>query len=450
MPVLEWAAARTVTGDSRLNASMPLLLDFARDPTGTLTRIAREQGDVAFFRFGRVDEVLVSHPELVEQVLVADQRAFAKGRALGETRRLLGDGLLTSEGRTHLDHRRIIQPLFHARAIGQYATAMVDMTERVVAGWRPGSIIDLHHELMRITLGIVGRTVFALDVDAHTTRVGRALDDAIGILSNRIANPFGEYLYRLPLPATRRFARARDELDETIAQLIAARRAAGLGGHDLLSLLLAAAEDDEQTADRWVRDEALTILLAGHETTAVWLAWTAMLLALHPHWQRAVAAEVDAVAGSRPVGLDDLPHLAALDQVLHEALRLYPPAWLIGRRAVAPIVLGGRTVPIGTIVVASQWVVHRDPRWYPEPDRFEPRRWEPAARASRPAFAFFPFGAGVRRCIGEGFAWMEAKLVLATLLSRHTFALRDGATRRPLPRITLRPRGGLPVVVQAR
>src|SRR5262245_10965677 len=422
------------------------LLDFVRDPAGALQRIAREGGDVAFFRFGRIDEVLVSHPDFVEEVLVTRQRLFSKGRALQETRRVLGDGLLTSEGDVHLSHRRLIQPLFHQRAIGAYADEIVRAAGRAQRGWADGGRLDLHEELMRLTLAIVSRTVFDAEVEGQAQDVGEALTTTLEVLSHRLALPFGSSLYRLPLPATRRFEDARVRLDRTIRGLIAARGRRGVdGGTALLSLLLGAGED-ERLSDEQIRDEAMTILVAGHETTAVWLSWTLMALAGRPDLDAVVRAEIVRVAGDRPPRLEDLPALDLVDRVLREALRLYPPAWLVGRRALADVEVGGRLVPAGTIVVMSQWVVHRDPRWYPEPERFDPDRWLPVAADARPRFAFFPFGAGTRRCIGEGFAWMEAKLLLATLLRDWRFEL-DGPVR-PVPRITLRPGGGMPVTLR--
>jgi cytochrome P450 len=427
--------------------AMLRLLDFVRDPAGALQRIARDGGDVAFFRFGRIDEVLVSHPDAVEEVLVTRQRLFSKGRALQETRRVLGEGLLTSEGDVHLTHRRLIQPLFHQRAIGAYAAEIVGAAGRAQRGWADGGRLDLHEELMRLTLAIVSRTVFDAEVEEQAREVGDALTTTLEVLSHRLALPFGASLYRLPLPATRRFDAACARLERTIDGMIAARRRRGAGGTDLLSLLLGAGEE-ERLSDREIRDEAMTILVAGHETTAVWLSWTMMALARRADLDAAVRAEIVRVAGDRPVGLEDLPALELTDRVLHESLRLYPPAWLVGRRALADVEIGGRVVPAGTIVVMSQWVVHRDARWYPEPERFDPDRWLPAAVEGRPRFAFFPFGAGTRRCIGEGFAWMEAKLLLAALLRDWRFELDGGRTVRPVPRITLRPGGGMPVTVR--
>lgn len=430
---------------ARFNVDM-LLVDFARDPTGTFERIARERGDLAFFDFGPVREVLVSHPDMVERVLVTEQRAFSKGRALQEARRVVGDGLLTSEGDAHLRQRRLIQPLFHNRTIGAYAEDMVAATEREVAQWPVGGTIDAHEAMMRLTLGIVARTVFDLDVTGRASAVGDALDTVIGVLSNRLTIPYGTVFFRIPTPATRRFDRARALLDDTVAAMIAERRATPSDGLDLLSRLLDAGTGGDRLDDTQVRDEAMTLLLAGHETTAVWLSWTIMLLALHPTWRDRLEEEVGDVLAGRPATPDDLERMPILDRVLREALRLYPPVWLVGRRALRDVDMGEGTIPTGTIVVTSQWVVHHDARWFPQPDRFMPERWDDPSVADLPRFAFFPFGGGVRRCIGEGFAWMEAKLVLATIVTRRRLDL-VGHVPRTQPRVTLRPRGGVPVVV---
>jgi len=428
---------------------MPLLLDFARNPPGTLREIQRRQGDLAFFRFGPYPEVLVSHPDLVEQVLVTRQRDFSKGRALNEARRVLGDGLLTSEGATHLARRRLIQPLFTNRVIDTYGRDMVAATRRHVDAWAPGARIDVHAEMMRLTLGIVARTVFDVDLDDDADRFGRALDTVLRVMSARMAHPLGAAMYRLPLPTTIRFNRASAHMDRTIAAMIAARRRSGVHGGDLLSRLLASGADGDALTERDVRDEAMTLLLAGHETTAVWLSWTLMLLDTHRWWETAIVDEISAEVGGRPLVPDDLPRLPILDRVLREALRLYPPVWLIGRRALRDVPIGDRVVPRDTIAVVSQWVVHRDHRWFPEAERFEPNRWSEAHTAGLPRFAFFPFGGGVRRCIGEGFARMEAGLVLGTILQR-VHLTGTGRPVRPRARITLRPASALRMTVTPR
>jgi cytochrome P450 len=424
------------------------IVSFYRDPIGSLQRMARTYGDVARFRWGSRFEHLLVHPELVERVLVTEQRAFVKGQALQETKRILGEGLLTSEGDFHLRQRRLVQPLFHRRRIAAYADEMVACTERALGRWHDGAELDAHEEMTRLTLAIVARTLLAADVEGEAPEIGRALTDALDSLQ-RFMLPFPDLVELVPLPSTRRLRASRERLDATIYRLIEERRARP-GGRDLLSLLLEARDEDgEAMPDEQVRDEAMTIFLAGHETTANALAWTWLLLSRNPETEARLYAELDAVLGGRAPEPDDLARLPELDRILNESLRLYPPAWLIGRRAVREVELGGYVLPPGSIALVSPYVTHHDARFFPEPDRFDPGRWTDEAGAARPRFSFFPFGGGVRRCIGESFALMEAKLVLATIAQR--WRLRHlGGEVGLLPRITLRPRGPISVRLERR
>jgi cytochrome P450 len=411
--------------------------------------MAASYGDVAHFRWGSLHEYLLNHPDLVEQVLVTQQRAFMKGQALQETKRVLGNGLLTSEGDIHLQQRRLMQPLFHRRRIAQYGAAMVDCAERLQTRWRDGETRDVHEEMTRLTLAVVGRTLFATDVEAEAAEIGAAMTEAMESLQ-RFMLPFYGALDRLPLPSVRRLRASRRRLDTIVYRLLAERRA-NSGGSDLLSLLVDTRDDDGRPmSDTQVRDEAMTIFLAGHETTAVALTWTWMLLAQHPAVERRLHAELDEVLGGRLPTVDDLPRLTYTDMVLTESMRLYPPAWLIGRRALADVELGGYLIRAGSIVILSPWVTHRDARFFTEPLRFDPDRWTAEAAAGRPTFSYFPFGGGVRRCLGESFARMEAKLLLAAIARRWRFRLLPNPRTDVLPRITLRPRNGMPMYVERR
>jgi cytochrome P450 len=326
---------------------------------------------------------------------------------------------------------------------------MVECATGLQARWRDGDIRDMHDEMTRLTLAVVGRVLFAADLEGEASEVGSALTDAMESLQ-RFMLPFYGALERLPLPGPRRVRASRRRLDLTIYRLLAERRA-NPGGADLLSLLLEARDEQgEPMPDEQVRDEAMTIFLAGHETTAVTLTWTWMLLARHPEVEKRLHNEVDAVVGTRLPTVDDLPKLTYADTVLQEALRLYPPAWLIGRRALVDVELGGYLVPAGSIVILSPWVTHRDARFFHEPLRYDPDRWTGQAEAGRPRFSYFPFGGGIRRCIGESFALMEAKLLLASI-ARHWRLRLDPAQRVDvLPRITLRPRYGMRMRLEAR
>jgi cytochrome P450 len=423
-----------------------------RDPLGFLTRIAREHGDVARFRMGPVELHLVNRPDWIRDVLVTHAASFHKGRGLERAKRLLGEGLLTSEDPVHLRQRRMMQPAFHAQRIAGYADAMVALADRAASRWTPGATRDISLEMARLTLAIVGRTLFDADVESEADEIGAALTTALGLFGRTFTLPYFELLDRLPLPMNRRFERAKDRIDATIARLVAERRRTP-GGTDLLSLLVGASDvegDGRGMTDAQLRDEAITIFLAGHETTANALAWTWYLLALHPEAEARLHAEVDAVLGGRAPTAADLARLPWTEMVLAESMRLFPPAWIIGRRAIEPYAVGGFDVPKNSIVVVCQWVTHRDPRWFPDPERFDPERFLPAAKEARPRFAYFPFGGGPRVCIGEGFAWMEGVLVLAAIARRWRLRLVPGQTIVPAPSITLRPRGGIRMILERR
>jgi cytochrome P450 len=426
------------------------MLAFWRDPPGFLLTLAREHGDVARFRWGRSDEYLLNNPEYVRRVLVTEQRSFMKGQALQEAKRILGEGLLTSEGELHLRQRRLMQPLFHPRRVDGYAQTMVSCAERVSQRWRDGESVDAHQEMARLTLAIVGQTLFDADVEAEASEIGVALTDALDSIKTLMV-PWSGVLEVLPTPAMRRLRRARVRLDRTIYGLIRQRKADGRKREDLLSLLVSVREEaGDPMSDEQIRDEAMTLFLAGHETTAAALTWTWFLLAQHPDAEARLHEEVDAVLGDRPPSVADLRRLHYTDMVVSEAIRLYPPAWLIGRRALVDFEVDAYVVPARAIVILSPYVSHRDPRWFPEPARFDPERWTEDGRAARPRWAYFPFGAGARTCIGEAFAWTEAKLVLATLARRWRLCRVPGHRVELHPRVTLRPKGGMPMTLERR
>jgi cytochrome P450 len=429
------------------------LLLLRRDMLGALTALARDYGDVARIKVGPQHIVLVSHPDLIRTVLITDARRYAKGRGLERTKRLLGAGLLTSEGEFHLRQRRLAQPAFHKERIAAYADVMRDRAQRTSESWQDGQVIDVSHEMMRLTLEIAGTTLFGADLAAETEDISAALTEAFALFRYSTL-PYAELLDPLEfLPINRRFAAARARLDRTIYRIIADRRASGVDGGDLLSMLLLARDtegDGGAMTDLQLRDEALTILLAGHETTANALSWTFYLLAQHPDVATRLHAEIDTVLGDRPATADDATRLVYARAVLAESMRLYPPAWTVGRKPLEDVALGGYRIPRHSLVLMSQWVVHRDPRWWPDPERFDPDRWLADAQASRPRLAYFPFGAGTRVCIGEAFAWMEGLVVLATLAKRWQLGLAGDQPVTPFPVITLRPRTGIRMTAYAR
>jgi cytochrome P450 len=429
------------------------LLAFRRNPLKFLTRLAREHGDIVHFRMGPQHVLLLNHPELIRDALVTRGDHFHKGRALQRSKRLLGEGLLTSEGEYHRRQRRLAQPAFHRKRVESYGAVMVEYAARNSDRWHDGETPDIAHEMMRLTLSIVGKTLFDADVESEADEIGGALTEMLELFQMLLL-PYSEYLERLPLPANRRFARARAKLDSVIYRIIDERRANGADRGDLLSMLLLAEDEEGATGgmnDEQIRDEALTIFLAGHETTANALAWTWYLLAQHPEAEAKLHAELDAVLeGGRLPTVEDLPRLAYTEMIVAESMRLYPPAWVVGRLAVKEYAVGGQVAQPGTLVLLSQYVMHRDPRFFPDPLRFDPERWTAAAKESRPPYAYFPFGGGARRCIGEGFAWMEGTLLVAAIARRWRMRLVPGHPVVEHPRMTLRPKHGVRMKLEDR
>ena len=427
------------------------LLAFRRDPIAFLRLAASEGSDIVRLPFSRFPIFLLNHPDLIKDVLVTHQKQFKKGRALEQMKRLLGEGLLTSESAFHLRQRRLIQPAFHRRQIASYGEAMTFYAVQRSARWQDGETYDMHAEMMRLTLVIVGKTLFGAEVETQASEIEGALAEVIGLF-HLLQLPYSHLLEKLPLPQVRRFRNARARLDETIYRLIAEHRTAGDDRDDLLSMLLAARDEDDGGAmtDTQVRDEALTLFLAGHETTANAMTWTWYLLSLHPEAERKFHAELDAVLAGRLPTLDDLPQLAYTRCVFSESMRLFPPAWVVGRRALTDYAVRDYLLPAGSIVLLSQAVMHVDPRFYPDPAQFDPERWTPEAEADRPKFAFFPFGGGPRVCIGEQFAWMEGILLLATLGQRWRLRLDPTQVVATRPIVTLRPKYGMRMRVERR
>jgi len=420
-----------------------------RDPLGLLRRAAA-LGDVVRVPLPRFEAWLLNHPDHVHEVLVAGHRSFAKGPTMQAAKLVLGEGLLTSEGERHRRQRRLIQPIFHPDRVLRAAGTVVAHAERAAGRWRAGEVLDVHAEMARLALSVAAEALFAADVEAgEAEAIGRALTEQLAGFG-RIFSPLFPLTLRLPLPANRRLGEARALLDRTVERMIRERRAAGARGEDALSLLVAAREEGlPGMTDRQVRDEAMTLLLAGHETTAVALTWTWHLLARHPEAEARLHDELDRVLGGRPPAASDLPRLAWAADVVRESMRLFPPAWAIGRRALRDHPVGPWTVPAGTVVVVSPYLLHRDPRWWPEPEAFRPERWA-GEDPSRPRLAYLPFGAGPRMCVGEPFAWVEATLVLAAIARRWRLRPAPGRPVAVRPAVTLRPHGGVWMVAEPR
>jgi cytochrome P450 len=423
---------------------------FRKDPTGFLTRMAR-LGDVTTFRMGSMPAFFVNHPDLIRDVLVVNAEKFHKGRALKRAKNLLGEGLLTSEEDFHLRQRRLVQPAFHKQRIVSYADAMTEFADRMADEWRDGEVRDIDKEMTRLTLQIVAKTLFSADVTNDTDGVGAAMNTIVSLF-NFLLFPFSEILEKLPLPQSIRFRRAKAKLDEVIYGFINERRASGEDKGDLLSMLLLS--QDEQggggMTDVQVRDECLTLFLAGHETTANLLTWTWYLLSQNPEAEAKLHEELDALGGRVPT-FDDLPNLKFTEAVIAESMRMFPPAWVVGRLAIAEHEFNGFKVPSGALILTSQFVMHRDARFWDTSDEFKPERWATVnIKEASQRYTYFPFGGGVRRCIGEQFAWTEGILLLATLARKWKLRLDPSQEIGMKPVITLRPKFGMRMKIEKR
>jgi len=427
-----------------------LLPEFRRDPLGLLERAA-QYGDIARLQLGPVNFFMLNHPDLIEEVLVTQNRLFVKGRGLENSRRLLGNGLLTSEGEFWRRQRRLAQPAFHKARINGYAETMVDFARRYLASWQDRESYDIHRDMMRLTLFIAARTLFSADVTHDADVVGEAMEVSLNVFRQRLGRiiPIPE---SWPTPANRRADRAARLLDDIIYRIIDQRReSGGEDAGDLLSMLMQAEDEDgTRMTPKQLRDEAMTLFLAGHETTANAMSWTWYLLGLNPDAEARLHAELDRVLGGRAPTPEDLPNLPYVDAVIQESMRLYPPAWVVGRRSTEPFALGGYQFPAGAEVAMSQWVMHRHPAYFPDPLAFRPERWLNGLARRLPRFAYFPFGGGPRVCIGSGFALMEAQLLLATIARAFRFRIDPGHPVVPHASITLRPASGIRVTAEAR
>jgi len=411
---------------------------------------AAKSGDFVELRLPMRKIYFINHPDYIKHVLVDHHRRYIKGRGLQATRPLIGNGLLTSEGEFHMRQRRMIQPSFHRRRVASYAETITQYTQDLLDSWDHLQTCDLHQEMMHLTMRIVARCLFDVDVHREASELGAALEGVFANFSLIDVSPLGILLSKLPLPRYRRRLHYGAMLDKAIYGYINERRAQSdlSSRSDLLSMLIESLDvegNGEGMTDTQVRDEVMTLFLAGHETTANALSWTFYLLMQHPEVAAKLVDEVQATLHERPPTMDDLASLPYTHNVFAEAMRLYPPAWVIGRTAVENDLIDGYHVPVGSTVLMSQWVMHRDMRYWDDPDDFRPERFE--SENERPRYAYFPFGGGPRLCIGESFAWMEGQLLLASIMQRFDFQLAPEANVEPEPLITLRLKHGLPVTI---
>jgi cytochrome P450 len=426
------------------------LPEFGSDVLGFFTSTARAHGDIAFVRLAGRPAYLLSHPDLIEQVLVAQHQNFIKHsffwRHVGA---VFGNGLLTSEGSYWLRQRRLSQPAFHRDRIAAYGDVMIAYTERMLDGWSVGETREVHEDLMHLTLLIVSKVLFDADVASDVGAVGSALEMAMKEIAVRFRRPF-RIPDALPLPGNIRYRKAVRALDDVVFRIIADHHSR-TGRGDLLDLLMQARDEDGRPmTDQQLRDEAITIMLAGHETTALALSWTLTLLSSHPEIDAALQRELENVLGGRPPTVADFPRLRLTEMIVMEGMRLYPPAYALGREAVHACEIGGYSIPAGATLFMSPWVMHRDPRYFDRPLEFLPERWANGAASRLPRFAYFPFGGGPRVCIGNRFAMMEAVLLLACIARRFRLELDPSCRLVPFPSITLRAAHGVRMTVTGR
>ena len=423
-------------------------LAFLRNPYEFMTRTAREYGDIAAWEDPGGPVYQLNHPEHIEQVLVQNNQNYIKGENFQNVLRpITGNGILNSEGAVWRRNRHLLQPAFHPNRIQEYASMMTDFTEESLETWEDGQTRHFHDDMMEVTLKIVARALFGADIDDQVHVVGSALDEfmlASETLSHVVLPP------GVPTPSRRRIQRARKRLDSVVYGLIEERRRNPTEG-DVISTLLEVTDDQGNTlSNEQIRDEVVTLLLAGHETTALSLTLTAYLLSKHPEVEERLVAELDNVLDGEPPGIEDLEELSYTEQVITESMRLYPPVPGIVREPVKPDIVGGYEIPPGATVRMHQWVVHRDPRWYDDPLAFQPERWTDEMERSLPKLAYFPFAAGPRRCIGDRFAMLEARLILATVYGQYHLELVPGTDLDLMATITARPKHEIPMTVRRR
>ena len=428
----------------------PLVKESRRDPLNFMLKLAREYGDLSTFRVGRDRVYFVNSPEGVRDVLVNHYDNFLKGRGRARGGQLVGQGLLLSEGDLHRRQRRLAQPAFHRQRIAAYAEEMGAAASRCSERWRDGETLDIWPELLRLTLGVVGRTLFGADVESETDEVGRALKDVM-VRFRAFKLPGADLLGRLPLPRSVGVRRGQRRLRALVLRLIEERRRTGRDHGDLLSMLMLAEGEGDGMTPEQVWQEALTIFIGGFDTIATALMWTFYALSQNSEVEARLHSELDSVLeGGRAATFEDLKRLQYSECVLCESMRLYPPTWRLMRRALRDFPLGGYVIPSGSLVVVCQYAMHRDPRFFPGPEKFDPERWTPEARAARPAYSFFPFGGGPRRCLGEPFAMTEGVLLLATLARRWRMRLAESQRIELLPQHLLRSRWGMRMRLERR
>ncbi|UOE95315.1 cytochrome P450 [Alkalihalobacillus sp. LMS39] len=428
------------------------LNEFQADPLAFLVNLQQQYGDVAKFRFGPFQHVyLLSKPEYIKEVLVTKQRSFVKSQDLTVLKPLIGDGLLTSEKGLHLQQRRTIQPSFRQSYLAHYAREMIETTNNYIYSWLDEDVRDITEDMMNITLGIICKTMFSLSFEEGANMIGEPIDDVMKLSIKRMRSILPVPLF-IPTKINRHYTKAIAELDEIIYSFIEQRREFKETHHDLLGVLMEAKDEQGMgMTDQQLRDEVMTIFLAGHETTANALSWTVYLLSQHPEIEQKVHQEIEENIGKEALTIEHYNKLPYTQNVIWESLRLYPPAYVIGRKADESVSIGPYEFKKGDMILMSQYVNHRNPHFFENPNEFMPERFENNLIKELPPFAFFPFGGGPRVCIGNHFAMMEAVFVLTAIARQFQFVLpKDHHPVKPQPLITLRPKRGLRMIVKRR
>lgn len=427
------------------------LPSLAADVIGFFVKSHADLGDTVFLKLGAWPTLLLRNSADIETVLVKDHMKFHKNSFFWRhVTAIFGKGLLTNEGASWQKQRRLAAPAFSGQRLAAYPEIMVGMTGETTARWKDGELRDMHAEMMGLALRVAAKTMFDAEVRSEVAEIHGSVDVLSDEIVARFARPFVIPDW-FPLPGNFRYRRALKTIDDLIERIVRERRATGDDKGDLLSMLIKARDEaGKPMSDRQLRDEAVNLLLAGHETTALTLTWALMLLGQHPQIEAALVDEIDAVLAGRPPTRDDLSKLKFAEKVVMEVLRLYPPVWSVGREAVEDTEIGGRSVPKGTTIVICSYAVHRDPRFFPDPEKFDPERWAEGYQKRLPRFAYLPFGGGPRICIGMRFAMMETILVLVTLLQRFRYEVHAKERIAPFASITIRPKGGLMATLRAR
>jgi cytochrome P450 len=420
------------------------------NPIFLFQHLAQEYGDIAHYKIGWNHIVFLNHPDYIREVLVVQNDNFIKERTVQRTKMLLGKGMITAEGPEHRAQRQAAQPAFHRQRIPEYASTIVEEAVQLRDRWRAGEERDIAIDMMHLTLQVVARTLFATDLREEAHELADAINRIMRLYNFLVMLPAAEWLVHLRPPGLAAFVRARKRIDAVVYRMIAAHRLRGSHGGSLLDLMLAASPDRSPASEQSLRDQVITIFLAGYETVANALSWTWYLLSQNPACERYFHHEVDRQLQGRSPTYEDVARLRYAEMVLAESMRLYPPAWAMGRYARADFQLGEFFLPAKTTVLISQFITHRDPRFFPDPLCFDPERFTPDAKSRRTKLTYFPFGAGVRQCIGESFAWMEGVLLLATIAQKWKLKLVPGHPVEPEPLITLRPKFGMRMQVEAR